>query len=81
MMAFGKLMSRFIAVAVFVALIGVLIRAQTNYDITAFDNTGNTTFGNTSNNITATARYVRVTVTGSSNGGFASFYDLKVFGH
>ena len=48
---------------------------------TAFDNTANTTFGNTSNSITATARYVRVTVTGSSNGGFASFYDLKVLGH
>ncbi|MGH8045884.1 MAG: glycosyl hydrolase, partial [Chthoniobacterales bacterium] len=46
-----------------------------------FDNTGNTTFGNTSNPITATAQYVRVTVTGSSNGGFASFFDLKVFGH
>ncbi|MGH8047509.1 MAG: discoidin domain-containing protein, partial [Chthoniobacterales bacterium] len=48
---------------------------------TAFDNTGNTTLGDTSNTITATARYVRVTVTGSNNGGFASFYDIKVFGH
>ncbi|MBC8134068.1 MAG: discoidin domain-containing protein, partial [Deltaproteobacteria bacterium] len=47
----------------------------------AFDNTGNTTNGNTSNNITATARYVRITVTGSSSGGFASFFDVKVFGH
>ncbi|MGH8045695.1 MAG: putative Ig domain-containing protein, partial [Chthoniobacterales bacterium] len=51
-----------------------------NYNM-VFDNTNNTTFGNTSNPITATARYVRVTVTGSSNGGFASFFDVKVFGH
>ncbi|MGH8048986.1 MAG: discoidin domain-containing protein, partial [Chthoniobacterales bacterium] len=51
-----------------------------NYTM-VFDNTGNTTFGNTSNAITATAQYVRVTVTGSSNGGFASFFDIKVFGH
>jgi hypothetical protein len=48
---------------------------------TAFDNTGNTTLGDTSNAISATARYVRVTVTGSNNGGFASFFDVKVFGH
>jgi PKD repeat protein len=51
-----------------------------NYTM-VFDNTGNTTVGNTSNNITATARYVRIWVTGSTTGGFASFYDCKVFGH
>jgi hypothetical protein len=47
-----------------------------------FDNTGNTIFGNTSNPITATARYVRVTVTGCTAGGaFASLYDFKAIGH
>jgi hypothetical protein len=47
-----------------------------------FDNTGNTTFGDTSNPIPGTARYVRVTVTGCTTAsGQASFYDLKVIGH
>ncbi|MGH8047114.1 MAG: beta strand repeat-containing protein, partial [Chthoniobacterales bacterium] len=47
-----------------------------------FDNTGNTTFGDTSNTISATARYVRVTVTGcTAAAGQASFYDFKVIGH
>ncbi|MGH8048934.1 MAG: hypothetical protein ACREKL_16965, partial [Chthoniobacterales bacterium] len=47
-----------------------------------FDNTGNTTFGTTSNAIPATARYLRVTVTGCTAGGaFASIYDVKVIGH
>ncbi|MGH8047997.1 MAG: discoidin domain-containing protein, partial [Chthoniobacterales bacterium] len=53
---------------------------DTNYS-TAFDNTGNTTIGNSSDAISATARYVRVTVTGSTTGGFASFYDIQVLGH
>jgi hypothetical protein len=48
---------------------------------TAFDNTGNTTIGNSSDTISATARYVRVTVTGSTTGGFASFFDIQVLGH
>ena len=49
---------------------------------TVFDNTANTTFGDTSNAISATARYVRVTVTGCTAGaGQASFYDFKVIGH
>lgn len=42
------------------------------------DKTGNTTFGDTSDSFTATARYVRVTVTGSTT-GFASFYEVSVF--
>ena len=44
------------------------------------DNTGNTTFGNTSDSKVATARFVRVTVTGST-AGFASAYEIAVFGH
>jgi hypothetical protein len=49
---------------------------------TVVDNTGNTTFGDTSNSFTATARYVRITVTGCTAGGaFASAFEFKVFGH
>ena len=44
------------------------------------DNTANTTFGNTSDSKVATARYVRITVTGSS-AGFASAFEFAVFGH
>jgi autotransporter-associated beta strand protein len=45
------------------------------------DNTANTVLGATSDPTTANVRYVRITVTGSSSGGFASFYECKVFGH
>jgi beta-galactosidase len=44
------------------------------------DKTGNTTFADTSDNVAVTARYVRVTVTGST-AGFASAFEFKVFGH
>ena len=47
---------------------------------TVADKTANTTNGDSSDSFTATtARYVRVTVTGSSNGGNASFYELSVW--
>jgi hypothetical protein len=48
---------------------------------TVVDKTANTTMGDTSDNFTATGRYVRVTVTGvSAAGNFASFNELKVNG-
>ncbi|MBA3960406.1 MAG: discoidin domain-containing protein [Chthoniobacterales bacterium] len=43
------------------------------------DKTTNTTVGDTSDAFSATARYVRVTVTGAS-AGFASAYEISVFG-
>ncbi len=46
---------------------------------TVVDKTGNTTKANTSDNFSATGRYVRITVTGAS-GGYASFYECEVFG-
>lgn len=49
---------------------------------TVFDNTNNTTFGDTSNIIAATGRYVRISVTGCSSGAaYASFYECKVYGY
>lgn len=50
-----------------------------NY-MTVKDNTSNTVNGATSDSFTATAQYVKVTVTGAS-GGFASAYEFKVWGH
>ncbi len=47
---------------------------------TVVDKTGNTTMGNTTDNFTATGRYVRVTVTGAS-AGYASFYECQVSGN
>jgi beta-galactosidase len=49
---------------------------------TKIDNTGNTTYGDTSDSFTATARYVRITVTGCTSGAaYASFYECKVYGN
>ena len=49
---------------------------------TAVDKTSNTALGDTSDSFVATARYVRITITGGSNvGGYASAYEFKVFGH
>ena len=48
---------------------------------TVVDKTGNTSFGDTSDPFTATARYVRVTVTFASTSGWASFYECKVYGN
>ena len=48
---------------------------------TVVDKTGNTTLGDTSDNLTATARYVRVTVTFASSSGWASFSECKVYGN
>jgi fibronectin type 3 domain-containing protein len=54
---------------------------DSNY-ATAVDRTGNTTFGDTSDSLNATARYLRVTVTGcTASGAFASFYECKVYGN
>ena len=47
---------------------------------TAVDKTGNTTNGDTTDTFSATARYVRITVTGSSS-GWASFYECTVYGN
>ena len=45
------------------------------------DKTSNVDFGDTSDIVTGSARYVRVTITGcSESSGFASFYECKVFG-
>jgi hypothetical protein len=49
---------------------------------TVVDKTGNTTYGDTSDSFTATARYVRVTVTGCTNNtAYASAYEIKVYGN
>jgi CxxC motif-containing protein (DUF1111 family) len=49
---------------------------------TVVDKTANTTFADTSDNFTASARYVRVTMTGCTAGGaFASAYEIKVNGN
>jgi len=48
---------------------------------TVVDNTANSTSGTTTDNFCATARYVRVTVTGViPAGGFAAFWECQVFG-
>ena len=53
---------------------------DTNY-IVLVDNTSNTTFGDTTNTLSATTRYVRITVTGTTAaGGFASFYECQIYG-
>ena len=52
----------------------------TNFS-TVIDKSSNTTFGNTTNSISALARYVRITVTGSTpSGADASFYECQVYG-
>jgi hypothetical protein len=49
---------------------------------TRVDNSGNTTFGDTSDNVSISARYVRITISGCTTGSaFASAYEFKVFGH
>ena len=53
---------------------------DTNYT-TLVNNTGNTTFGITTNTLSGTARYVRITVTGTTvAGGYASFYECQIYG-
>ncbi|MDB6019426.1 MAG: Glucan endo,3-beta-D-glucosidase [Pedosphaera sp.] len=47
---------------------------------TVVDRTGNTTNGDTTDTFSATGRYVRVTVTGSS-AGWASFYECGIYGN
>jgi beta-galactosidase len=48
---------------------------------TLVDNTGNSTFGDTTDSFLAAARYVRVTVTGvSPTGGWAGFYECQILG-
>jgi hypothetical protein len=50
--------------------------------VTAVDKTGNTAKANTTDTFTATARYVRITVTGVvPSGGNASFYECLVYGN
>jgi hypothetical protein len=61
-------------------------RIEVSSDNTAFttvvDKTSNRVFGNTSDVFAASARYVRVTVTGCSAGGaIASAFEFRVFGH
>jgi hypothetical protein len=49
---------------------------------TVVNNSNNSTYGNTTDTFTATARYVRVTVTGCTAGGaYASSYEFQVYGH
>jgi beta-glucosidase len=53
----------------------------TNFN-TPIDRTTNATFGDTSDSFTATARFVRITVTGcTTTSGQASAYEFKIFGH
>ena len=53
----------------------------TNFTTVA-DKTGNAKFGNTTDAVAATGRYLRVTVTGcSAAGALASAYEIRVFGH
>ncbi|MGH8047962.1 MAG: discoidin domain-containing protein, partial [Chthoniobacterales bacterium] len=53
----------------------------TNYTL-AVDKTANKTFGNSADNFTANARFVRITATGCSAGGaIASFYEVNIVGH
>jgi hypothetical protein len=53
---------------------------DTNYSVLV-NNTNNTTFGDTTNTFSASARYVRVYVTGvTPTGGFASFYECQIYG-
>ena len=47
---------------------------------TVVDKTGNTSFGDTSDALSASGRYVRITVTFGS-GGWASLWECKVFGN
>jgi fibronectin type 3 domain-containing protein len=47
---------------------------------TAVDQTGRTVTGDSTDIFSASARYVRITVTGQNNGGWASFYECQVFG-
>src|SRR5262249_28442650 len=47
---------------------------------TVVNQTARTANGDSTDNFSATARYVRITVTGSS-AGWASFYEFKVYGH
>ncbi len=47
---------------------------------TVVDKTSNTVAGNTTDELTATGRYVRVTITGVAGGqGYAGFYECEVF--
>ena len=47
---------------------------------TQVDKTGNTVYGDTSDNLNVSARYVRITVTGCSSGtAYASFYECNVY--
>ncbi len=48
---------------------------------TQVDKTGNTTTGDTSDNVAVTARYVRITVTFASSSGWATFWECKVYGN
>ncbi len=49
--------------------------------VLAVDKTGNTSVNNSNDPLAATARYVRITVTGGSQvGGYASFYECLVYG-
>jgi beta-galactosidase len=52
---------------------------DTNY-IVLINRTTNSTFGDTTDNFAASARYVRITVTGvTPTGGWAGFYECQIF--
>jgi hypothetical protein len=49
---------------------------------TVVNQTARTATGDSTDNFTATGRYVRITVTGvNTTGGYASFYECQVYGH
>lgn len=47
---------------------------------TVVDQSGRTGFGDTADNFSAAGRYIRVTISGSTTGSRASFYECKVYG-
>lgn len=55
------------------------VSADNSNWILAVDKTANTNMGDSTNNFSATGRYVKVTVTGTS-AGWASAYEIKVYG-
>src|SRR5260221_8492901 len=56
------------------------VSSDNNTFTTVVDQTGRTATGNSTDNFSATGRYVRITVTGAS-AGWASFYEFQGFGN
>lgn len=48
---------------------------------TVIDKTSNNTYGDTFDSVTASGKYVRITITGCTATAYASFYECKVYGN